>query len=42
MLGTVDTGALRLSLGWASSDEDVDRALEAIQALTGPTVVGPR
>ena len=41
LLGTVATGALRLSLGWASSDADVDRALEGIQALTGPTVVGP-
>ena len=41
LLGTVRTGALRLSLGWASSEADVDRALEAIQALTGPTVVGP-
>lgn len=42
LLGTVETGALRLSLGWASSDGDVDRALEAIEALTGPTTVGPR
>jgi cysteine desulfurase / selenocysteine lyase len=42
LLGTVATGALRLSLGWASSDADVDRALEGIQALTGPTVVGPQ
>ncbi|HSW30793.1 MAG TPA: aminotransferase class V-fold PLP-dependent enzyme [Longimicrobiales bacterium] len=41
LLGTVETGALRLSLGWASSEEDVDRALEGIQALTGPRVVGP-
>ena len=41
LLGTFGTGALRLSLGWASSEEDVDRALEGIQALTRPTVVGP-
>jgi selenocysteine lyase/cysteine desulfurase len=41
LLGTLDTGALRLSLGWASTSEDVDRALEGIQALTGPAVVGP-
>lgn len=42
LLGTLGTGALRLSLGWASTDGDVDRALEGIRALTGPTVVGPR
>ncbi len=42
LLGTMETGALRLSLGWASSEEDVDRALEGIQALTGPTRVGPK
>jgi cysteine desulfurase family protein len=42
LLGTLETGALRLSVGWASSEEDVDRALEGIQALTGPTRRGPR
>ncbi|MDP2958063.1 MAG: aminotransferase class V-fold PLP-dependent enzyme [Longimicrobiales bacterium] len=41
LLGTVSTGALRLSVGWASSEEDVDRALEGVEAITGPTRVGP-
>ena len=36
LLGTVETGALRLSVGWASTDEDVDRALEGLEALTMP------
>jgi cysteine desulfurase family protein len=36
ILGTLDTGALRLSLGWGSSDADVDRALEGVEALAGP------
>lgn len=36
LLGTVETGALRLSVGWASTDEDVDRALEGLEALTVP------
>ena len=34
LLGTLETGALRLSVGWASTDADVDRALEGIEALT--------
>jgi cysteine desulfurase / selenocysteine lyase len=33
ILGSVGTGALRLSLGWASSAEDVDRALEGVDAI---------
>ncbi|MGD8321042.1 MAG: aminotransferase class V-fold PLP-dependent enzyme, partial [Gemmatimonadota bacterium] len=33
LLGTWETGALRLSVGWASSEEDVDRALEGVEAL---------
>ncbi len=41
LLGTLSTGALRLSVGWASSEEDVDRALEGVEAITGPTWVGP-
>jgi len=36
LLGTAETGALRLSVGWASTEEDVDRALEGLEALTGP------
>jgi len=35
ILGTSETGALRLSLGWASTEEDVDRAVEAVLALAG-------
>jgi selenocysteine lyase/cysteine desulfurase len=39
ILGTVETGALRLSLGWASTADDVDWAIHAIHALAGsPTV----
>lgn len=33
LLGSDGTGALRLSLGWGSTDADVDRALEAFAAL---------
>ncbi|HKJ03794.1 MAG TPA: aminotransferase class V-fold PLP-dependent enzyme, partial [Longimicrobiales bacterium] len=35
ILGTLDTGAVRFSLGWASSTEDVDRAVEGVDALVG-------
>jgi selenocysteine lyase/cysteine desulfurase len=35
MLGTLGSGALRLSLGWATTETDVDRALEGIEALVG-------
>lgn len=35
ILGTLETGALRFSLGWASSVEDVDRAIEGVDALVG-------
>jgi len=34
ILHTERTGAVRLSLGWASTAEDVDRALEGMDALT--------
>ncbi|HEU5209942.1 MAG TPA: aminotransferase class V-fold PLP-dependent enzyme, partial [Longimicrobiales bacterium] len=33
LLGTEMTGALRLSLGWASTERDVARAAEALQAV---------
>lgn len=33
LLGTDRTGAVRLSLGWASTEEDVDRALEAVARI---------
>ncbi len=44
LLGSLETGALRLSLGWASTEEDVDRALEGVQALAGSRApaVSPR
>jgi cysteine desulfurase / selenocysteine lyase len=34
ILGTEATGAVRLSLGWASTADDVNRALEGVSALT--------
>lgn len=33
LLGTLQTGALRFSLGWASTREDVDRAVEATDRI---------
>ncbi len=39
MLGTLETGAVRLSLGWASTEEDVRAAVAAVDALTGSVVV---
>lgn len=39
ILGTSETGALRFSLGWASTEEDVDRAIEALDAIVGPAAV---
>jgi len=39
LIGTRDTGALRLSLGWSSTTEDVDQALKGIEALTSPVRV---
>ena len=35
LLGTAETGAVRFSLGWASTEADVDGALRAMEALTG-------
>ncbi|TVP42337.1 MAG: aminotransferase class V-fold PLP-dependent enzyme [Gemmatimonadales bacterium] len=34
LLGSRDSGALRLSLGWASSDADVDQALAGVDAIS--------
>ncbi len=34
MLGTLATGTVRLSLGWSSTEEDVDQALEGVDAIT--------
>lgn len=39
LLGTAETGALRLSVGWGSTDEDVDRAVEAVAQLTRNTLI---
>ncbi len=36
LLGTLETGALRLSLGWASTEEDVDRAVSGLDAILAP------
>ncbi len=33
LLGTERTGAVRFSLGWASTEEDVERALRAVAAI---------
>lgn len=35
LLGTVETGAVRFSLGWASTPEDVERALQGVEAVIG-------
>lgn len=35
ILGTAETGALRFSLGWASSREDVDQAVRGVDAIVG-------
>jgi len=35
VLGTLAEGAVRFSLGWASQEEDVDRAIEGIAAIAG-------
>lgn len=42
ILGTLGQGALRLSLGWASTEADVERALEGVDAIVGPTAVAVR
>jgi len=41
LLGTLETGALRFSLGWASTTEDVDRAVSGVEAIAGPSRVSP-
>jgi selenocysteine lyase/cysteine desulfurase len=39
LLGTLKTGALRFSLGWASTEEDVDQAVRGVAAgVRVPTV----
>ncbi len=39
ILGTLGTGAVRFSVGWASTDEDVDRAVEGVEAIVRPQAV---
>jgi cysteine desulfurase family protein len=39
LLGTDGTGAVRLSVGWASTADDVDRALIAVDTIVGRKVV---
>ena len=41
LLGTLETGALRFSLGWASTGDDVDRTVAGVEAIAGPTRVAP-
>lgn len=38
LLGTQDTGAVRFSLGWANTTEDVDRAIDAVAQVTAAKV----
>ena len=37
LLGTESSGGLRLSVGWGSSEADIDAALEGLSALTRPS-----
>lgn len=39
LLGTAATGALRFSLGWASTEADVERALAAVRSIVADTAV---
>ena len=41
LLGTAATGAVRFSLGWASTSADVDRAIAGTEAITSPVRVSP-
>lgn len=36
LLGTLETGAVRFSLGWNSTEADVDRAVEGVDAIAAP------
>jgi selenocysteine lyase/cysteine desulfurase len=35
LLGSDSTGAIRLSLGWCTTESDVDRAIEAVARVAG-------
>lgn len=39
ILGTLEEGAVRFSLGWASTAEDVEAAVEAVDSLLSPAAV---
>ena len=39
ILGTLEEGAVRFSLGWASTTEDVETAVEAVDAVLRPATV---
>ena len=39
VLGTARTGAVRLSVGWASTPGDVDQALRGVEAVCAPPIV---
>jgi cysteine desulfurase / selenocysteine lyase len=41
LLGTLETGALRLSLGWASTADDVDRAVEGVDRVVASLTPSP-
>lgn len=42
LLGTAGRGALRLSVGWATAEADVDRAVEAVRRVAAETTRGAR
>jgi cysteine desulfurase / selenocysteine lyase len=41
LLGTHETGALRFSLGWASTDEDVNRAVRGVEEILAQRAGAP-
>lgn len=41
LIGTADTGALRFSLGWASTDDDVDRAIQGVEEILAQRAAAP-
>ena len=41
MLGTGNTGAVRFSAGWATTDADIDQAIAAVHAITQTTIAVP-
>lgn len=41
LIGTLETGAVRFSLGWSSTEGDVDRAIEGVNAIVGSAHPAP-